>query len=299
MKRFSISDIEILTGIKAHTLRIWEQRYSFFTPKRTETNIRYYNDEDLRLFLNVATLNENGYKISKISTMTNLQINELVNKLKEDHFNTGVQVQMLANATLRMDEREFETLLSGCVREMGLEKAMDEVIFPLMRKIGFMWQVGTITTAHEHFAVHHICNKITIATSKLKNIKSHEGKRYLLFLPEGELHEAGLLFAKYLLKESGQQVLYLGSNMPLDNLIDIIPFYEPDYILSVITQVRSDSDVNNTITKILESIPNTPLILVGAQITDRITKSHPDLTVLNNFEEFEKLINSNTVSLAS
>ncbi len=299
MKRFSISDIEILTGIKAHTLRIWEQRYDFFTPKRTETNIRYYNDDDLRLFLNIATLNENGYKISKISTMTHVQINEIVNKLKEDHFNTGVQVQMLSNAILRMDEHEFETLLSGCEREMGLEKAMAEVFLPLLRKIGFMWQVGTITAAHEHFAIHHICNKITIATYKLKNIKSHEGKRYLLFLPEGELHEAGLLFAKYLLKANGQQVLYLGANMPLDSLTDIIPFYEPDYILSVITQMRSDSDINETLLKILENVADTPFILAGAQVLDKIIKSHPGLTVLNNFDEFKKALNSNTISLAS
>ena len=118
MRKFSISDIENLTGIKAHTIRVWEQRYNFFTTKRTDTNIRYYNDDDLCMFLNIATLNENGYKISKISQMDNSEINDLVKHLKEDHYNVNVQVQMLSNSMLKMDDEEFDEILNGCIDDL-------------------------------------------------------------------------------------------------------------------------------------------------------------------------------------
>lgn len=299
MKRFSISDIETLTGIKAHTLRIWEQRYNFISPKRTETNIRYYDDDELRLFLNIATLNQSGHKISKISLMTGQEIIKAVNELKEDHFNSSVQVQMLANATLRLDEKEFNELLWGCINETGMERAMDEVIFPMFRKIGFMWQIGTICPAHEHFATHLVSCAIISATNKLKNVKAYEGKKYLLFLPPGELHEIGLLYAKYVLKAKGQQVLYLGINVPFENLSEVLPYYEPDYALSVLTKVYKENEINQVIIKMLDNLGDVPLILAGTQVADHKINPGPRLTLLRNVNDFNEIINSLAISMAS
>lgn len=299
MKRFSISDIEILTGIKAHTIRIWEQRYTFLTSKRSETNIRFYDSEDLRLFLNIATLNQNGYKISKISKMDLAEINTIVDDLKGVNFNSGAQVQMLANATLQLDGREFDEVLSGCVKEMGFKNAMDEVIFPFLSKIKFMWQVGIITIAHERFATHLICNKIIVVTSKLPTIKSPTGERYLLFLPYGEAHETGLLFIKYLLKENGQQILYLGADVPLVNLIETILVYEPQYAVSVLTQTRTVAEINTLVNRITQSLPDLSIILAGDQMIENSINSNPRLIVLQNIEKFGGLINTDSISLVS
>lgn len=296
MKKFSISDVETLTGIKAHTLRIWEQRYNFFKPKRTETNIRYYDDEDLRLFLNIANLYENGFKISRISKMTVTEISECVTRLKEDHSNALVQVQMLANATLRMDETEFKDILAGCITDLGLENTMRTVIFPLLQKAGLMWQVGTIGAVQEHFASHLICNRIIVETDKLSGIKPFEEARYLLFLPEGEHHEIGLLFAKYLLLLKGKQVLYLGPNVPGNSLTEVLPYFKPDYAVTVFTRIRTRQEIEQSIAKMLDSLPNVTLYLAGAQLEGKNITPHPRVIILKSLDEFEAGINSKKVS---
>lgn len=299
MKKFSISDIENLTGIKAHTIRVWEQRYNFFTTKRTDTNIRYYNDDDLCMFLNIATLNENGYKISKISQMDVTEINDLVKHLKEDHYNINIQVQMLSNAMLKMDEVEFDEILSGCVTDVGMETTMGTIVFPFLRKVGFMWQVGTINPAHEHFAVHKIQEKLIKESSKFKKADSNLSKRYLLFLPPNETHEVGLLFAQYVLKSNGHQTLYLGQNLPYDSLNEVANYYEPDYALSILTLANADNGINEIIQKLKESLGNVPLILAGNQISSNDIPKQDKLILIKNISEFTQIIEKLNLSMAS
>ncbi|MBK0383172.1 MerR family transcriptional regulator [Pedobacter sp. SD-b] len=286
MRKFSISDIENLTGIKAHTIRVWEQRYNFFTPKRTETNIRYYDDHDLCKFLNIAALNESGYKISRISKMDNAEINLLVKKLQEDHYNINVQVQMLSNAMLKMDDHEFDEVLNGCVNDLGMEKAICEIIFPFMRKVGFMWQVGTINAAHEHFATQKIEQKIIHDTYELKSAKNENSKRFILFLPPQEHHEVGLLFAQYLLKNNGHRALYLGQDMPFESLGEVVEYYEPDFVFTVLTIANSEIKLEDLIHKIKEKINDTPLILAGAQISCNTFSPIPNTIFIKNIQEF-------------
>ena len=299
MKKFSISDIENLTGIKAHTIRVWEQRYNFFTPKRTETNIRYYNDDDLCMFLNIATLNENGYKISKISQMDISEINNLVKYLKEDHYNVNVQVQMLSNSMLKMDEHEFDEILSGCITDMGVETTMGTIVFPFLRKVGFMWQVGTINPAHEHFAVYKIQEKLIREAAKFKKSDNNLSKRYLLFLPPSETHELGLLFAQYILKSNGHQTLYLGQNLPYDSLSEVAGYYEPDFALSVLTIANADDGLNETVNKLKESVGDIPLILAGNQISINEIPKRDNLILIKNIAEFTQIIEKLNLSIAS
>ena len=299
MKKFSISDIENLTGIKAHTIRVWEQRYDFFTPKRSDTNIRYYDDDDLCMFLNVATLNENGYKISKISKMNIDEINQLVKSLKEDHYNVNVQVQMLSNAMLKMDDFEFDEILTACIEDMGMEKAMNEIIFPFMRKVGFMWQVGTINPAHEHFATQKIEQIIIHSTFLYTKKPDLHGKRYLLFLPPNENHEIGLLFAQYLIKINGHHALYLGQNLPYDSLEEVVSYYEPDYAFTVLTTIGGDQSIETIINSLEKSVGNTNLILAGSQITINNFKNRDNLIFINNISEFISHISKASLSIAS
>jgi MerR family transcriptional regulator, light-induced transcriptional regulator len=299
VKKFSISDIENLTGIKAHTIRVWEQRYNFFATKRTETNIRYYDDADLCMFLNIATLNENGYKISKISKMNADEINQLVKSLKEDHYNTNVQVQMLTNAMLKMDDDEFNEILTDCIDDIGMENAISSIIFPFLRKVGFMWQVGSINPAHEHFATHKIEQKIIQETYLQKKSSKHQGKRYLLFLPPNETHEVGLLFAQYLLKANGHQTLYLGQNLPFESIAEVNNYYEPDFAISVLTVANADNHVDTVIKKLKECLGSTPLILAGNQITYSSLADDKDLILVKNIGEFTQIIDKLSMSIAS
>lgn len=299
MKKFSISDIENLTGIKAHTIRIWEQRYNFFTSKRTETNIRYYDDDDLCLFLNIATLNENGYKISKISKMSLTEINTLVGQLKENHYNSNIQVQMLSNAMLKMDDVEFDDILNGCINEIGMEEAMANIIFPFLRKVGFMWQVGTINPAHEHFATHKIEQRIIVATTQLTIKNTKQSKKYLLFLPPLEHHEVGLLFAQYLLKSHGHTVLYLGQNLPFDSLSKVVDYYEPDFAVCILTILSSELNLTETIDKLQESLSGTPLILSGSLLNNKEIPKTDKLTHVRDITEFINLIQKPNLLKAS
>lgn len=290
MKHFSISDIESLTGIKAHTIRIWEQRYNIFCPKRTETNIRYYDDDDLCLFLNIAILNDNGYKISKISKMDADEIITIVKDLQANHKNVTTQIQTLCNAMIKMDEVEFEEVINHFIDEVGLEKAMADFIFPFLHKVGEMWQVGTINPAHEHFATHKIEQKIIEATYKLTFRAEKNSKRYVLFLPPQEQHELGLLFAQYLLRKYGKNCLYLGQNLPFDTLKEVVNYYQPDFVFTVLTTCLNESSVEKTLDHLKSAAPNTPLVVTGNSVAGLSGEVEENIHVIKNITAFINFI---------
>jgi DNA-binding transcriptional MerR regulator len=267
VKRFSISDIESLIGIKAHTLRAWESRFNLVPPKRTSTNIRYYDEQDLKMLLNIVTLNENGYKISKIASLSSQQVNHLVAQLKADWNNDAVQVLNLSEATLRYDEDSFSKILAGCIKEMGLVKTMDIVLFPFMKRVGMLWQTSTLDPAHEHFASNLIRDQLIVAISKVKKPAKKDPKRFLLFLPEAETHEIGLLFARYLLKRCGHDALYLGQDIPYGDIGKVIDAFQPDYAFMVLTSLNLGKDVNKIIGKVMDNL-GVPLLVAGSLISE-------------------------------
>ncbi len=290
MRRFSIGDIENLTGIKAHTIRIWEQRYQFFTSKRSETNIRYYDDDDLCLFLNVATLSENGYKISKISKMQTDEIKSLVKTLQTDTNQPETHLQLLFNAMVKLDEHDFEEIINKLIAESSLEKIMEEILFPFLYKVGMMWQVGTINPAHEHFATHKIQQKIIEATYKEKVKTLPDAKKYVLFLPPNEQHELGLLFAQYLLKKHGHHCLYLGQSLPYETLKDVVAYYQPDYAFTVLTSSKTDANVNVTLDSLRKVIGATELVVTGNQIANYENNCCNNTHLIKNISSFLSFI---------
>ncbi|WP_129714405.1 MerR family transcriptional regulator [Pedobacter sp. SYP-B3415] len=281
MRKFSISDIENLTGIKAHTIRIWELRYNLVPAKRTATNIRYYNEDDLKQLLNIATLNESGYKISKIAKLGQEKINSLVAQLQANRTNDAVQVQMLSNAVLQYDEAAFNKILDGCVSEHGLTNTMDQVLFPFMKKIGMLWQTKTINPSHEHFASNLIRERIIVEIEKLGSRQDENPRRFLLFLPEEESHETGLIFARYLLKSCGHETLYLGPNVDYDDLKAVVAHYKPDFVLSVLTSLRLDKDLNKMLEKLMHYL-DVPLIVAGSLISEFDIVTNDRLIPLKN-----------------
>lgn len=267
MRKYSISEIEGLIGIKAHTIRAWEIRYNLVPPKRTPTNIRYYDEEDLKVLMNIVALNENGYKISKIAQMSKKKVADLVLQLKTDWSNESVQLMSLSNATIKYDEDGFSKILANCIAELGLTKTMDQVLFPFMKRIGMLWQIGAIDPAHEHFASNLIRDRLIVEIDKIEKGKNKEPKRFLLFLPEAELHETGLLFARFLLKSCGHETLYLGQEIPYRDLKKVIESYKPDYAFVVLTSLNLGKDVNRIIGKVMDSL-SVPLIVAGSLISE-------------------------------
>ncbi|MFO7826254.1 MAG: MerR family transcriptional regulator, partial [Cyclobacterium sp.] len=185
MSSYSIKDLEQLSGIKAHTLRVWEQRYNLLKPKRTETNIRFYDDEDLKLILNVALLNDNGFKISKIAKMSLADMKSEVLKLTERSFAYDDQIHSLIITMVELDEERFEKIISTNILKIGFELTMLHIIYPFLSKIGILWQTGSIHPGQEHFISNLVRQKLIVAIDG--QMYTGGGKKFLLFLPEGEL----------------------------------------------------------------------------------------------------------------
>lgn len=281
VKKYSISDIEGLIGIKAHTIRAWEARYNLVPPKRTPTNIRFYDETDLKLLLNIVTLNEKGYKISRIAKMSKEQIADLVTQFHADWKNDTVQVLRLSDAAIRYDEIAFAEVLSGCIEEMGLTKTMDLVLFPFMKKVGMLWQTGAIDPSHEHFASNLIRDRIIVEIDKVDKPVKKKPLRFLLFLPEAEMHETGLLFARYLLKACGMDTLYLGQEIPYSDIKKVILSYKPDYAFIVLTSLNLGKDVNKIISKVMAHL-DIPLLVAGSLISEFDILVQDRLTPLKN-----------------
>jgi DNA-binding transcriptional MerR regulator len=264
--RYSIKDLEQLSGIKAHTLRVWEQRYGIPQPKRTPTNIRYYDDSDLQLILNISFLNRNGERISRIAQMKPEEIRDLVTRISDSNLEFPNQVSALVIAMVHLDEERFEKIISTNTLQFGFEKTMLHIVYPFLTQIGIMWQTGSINPAHEHFITNLIRQKLVVAIDGQVGPKNPYAKRYLLFLPEGELHEITLLFSAYIIKARHNRVIYLGQNLPLRDLAVIGETYQPDYVLTVITSYPSREDVPAYLGELQRRMGKAEILASGYQV---------------------------------
>lgn len=285
MSHYSIKDIEQLSGIKAHTLRIWEQRYNFIRPKRTDTNIRYYDDEDLKLVLNIALLKDNGHKISRICDMQGDEMQLEVMKLMEKKLGFPEQIQGLTLAMLEIDEDRFEKILSTNILQIGFERTMMNLIYPFFQKIGILWQTGSISPAQEHFISNLIRQKIIVAIDGQVVSTSNYNKKYLLYLPEDEMHEISLLFSSYLIKSRNNKVIYLGQNVPLNDLIDIYKDHNPDYLLTVLTTQPPANETQAYIYNLSESFKNSKVLVTGHQVIGNDLDFPDNMMLLNKIQD--------------
>jgi DNA-binding transcriptional MerR regulator len=287
---YSIKDLEQLSGIKAHTLRIWEQRYDFIKPKRTDTNIRYYDDHDLKLILNVSLLKENGLKISKISRMPYEEMQKEVIKLTEKRLNFPEQIHALTLAMIDHDEERFEKIISSVILQLGFEDTMIKVIYPFLMKIGILWQTGSISPSHEHFISNLIRQKIIVAIDGLFVPSSQYNKKYLLFLPEHELHELSLLFSAYLIKSRKNQVIYIGQNTPFEDLIQVYNTMKPDYLLTVMTSYPQSHEVQSYVDILSETFHHNTLLITGRQVIGQDIQIRQNIRILNQLEDLREFI---------
>ena len=255
--KYFIKDIENITGIKAYTLRIWEQRYGILVPKRTETNIRYYEQDDLKYMMNIAILNANGIKISRIAQMERDEVQRKTLSISENNSGQQSQISTLSTAMFDFDEKEFNKTLSINILQLGMEQTTTQIIFPFLQHVGILWLGGSIHIAHEHFITNLIKQRMFVAIDQVNVIPNSDAKKYLLFLPNGENHELSLLFASYLLRANGQHVIYLGTSTPLD------------FVFCALTNSNAAMPVQVYLNTLSRSWPNTQIIVTGSQVVKR------------------------------
>jgi DNA-binding transcriptional MerR regulator len=283
LSNYSIKDLETLSGIKAHTLRIWEQRYNIIEPKRSDTNIRSYDDDDLKKILNISLLNHNGFKISKIAGMSAIDINQSVLNVAQESLKYPDHVHNLMVSMMEMDENGFDKIISKCILQFGLEKTMIHVVYPFLNKLGLLWQIGTISPYQEHFISNLIRQKIIVSIDN-QTFENNYSKKYLLFLPESEMHEIGLLFANYILKSRGFKVYYFGQTLPFDDLLEACQTCKPDYTFTVMTSLGLQ-DTEMWIENIATHIPNVTHVVTGNQ-DFLANQTHKNIFFAKNAEAF-------------
>jgi len=287
---YTISDLETLSGIKAHTIRIWEKRYNIIKPSRTETNIRYYSNEDLKHLLNISFLNKNSFKISKIAELSPTQIAEKVQSINIVQSNNNDHIDQLIVAMIDLNETQFEKTFSASLFRIGFERTISEIVFPFLQRTGVMWQTGSINPAQEHFVSNLIRQKLIVAIDSLPKTQKENAPKAVLFLPENELHENSLLLYNYILKSQGYHTYYFGQTVPIPDLKRIVDITKAETFITVITADMNTKEFKAMITQ-LEELPKKIKIFLSGRVVMNSPKKFPKKAfIFNNAEELKKLI---------
>ncbi len=285
MAIYSISDLEKLSGIKSHTIRIWEQRYGILRPKRTDTNIRFYEDEDLQQLLNVALLNRHGYRISKIAEMSREDLAEQVSQVSNFKFDLDAQLDVLTLSVIEMDEIKFSRIFDNHVEQLGFEQAMLEVVYPFMEKLSLLWLTGSIKPVQENFITQLIRNKLIAAIEKEPIVSDRKAPKFVLYLPKDEQQELSILFMQLLIKRRGFQVVNLGANLALVDLKDACEILRPNYVFTVLSETFNREPLQRYLTNLRDAVPNSHLLLTGYLMASQHTANLERTTPLPSLDD--------------
>lgn len=288
---FSIKDLENLSGIKSHTIRIWEKRYGLLEPMRTDTNIRFYDIKNLQKLLNVVALTNFGYKISKISKLNQEEIEEFVLKIQSKRTTNEHLLSNFKMAMLNFDQKLFIKSYNELIAEKNFSTVFCETFIPLLEEVGILWTTNTITPAHEHFISHLIKLKIFIEIEKYQiQQKEISNRTFVLYLPFNEIHDIGLLFLHHEIITNGHHSIYLGRSLPMENLIDLNHHFEKITFVTYLTVEPSEDEIENYIhdfsNTILKDNSNELLILGRkAEIIkkDRLPSNVKSITDVRDF----------------
>lgn len=289
---FSIKDLENLTGIKAHTIRIWEKRYNLLSPNRSNTNIRNYSLASFQKLLNISFLNNNGLKISKIANLKEeeipIKVREIASRAKvEDH-----AINALKMAMINFDQVLFYSTYNNLLENKTFSEIFYSVFLPLLNEIGLLWQTNTITPAHEHFLSVHIKQKVLLNIERLQLLEPKpNSKTFVLFLPENEIHDIGLLFINYQLRSKGYHTIFLGESVPMGSLSDLLEFFDHVTFISYFTVNPSENDIPDYITNFNELLlnkENTKLLLLGKKFENLELNNLPKRVSI--FKSIENLV---------
>lgn len=286
MQTFSIRDIENLSGIKAHTLRVWEQRYRLFMPARKDSKHREYTNEDLKQILRVSYLYHNGYKISRIARMTEEEITGLALNYGQ-HGSYEVFINQFIEAALDFDDARFEEVFHSLYRQVGFEKALIHVIYPYQQKIGMLWVTGNVLPAQEHFSSHIIRKKIILAIDGLPVPRNTKADKILLFAPEGEFHEIPLLLIHYFLKKNGYEVIYFGIDTKIDALKYYASYHQEFQLYFHLLTNFLDMDIHRYLNCLIKNFPGKRIFASGS-VFDPHSNYPENVSILHSLKEIRE-----------
>ncbi|PHI19790.1 helix-turn-helix-type transcriptional regulator [Lewinellaceae bacterium SD302] len=293
MAIYSISDLAKLSGVKAHTIRAWEQRHGIIIPKRTKSNIRYYEDADLKELLNVALLNKNGFRISKIADMSEEEKAMHIAEVSSVNYEYDTQLDALTISMIELDEFKFNHIIDTNIQQQGFERTMLEVIYPFLDKLAALWFTGSVNTLQERFVSNLIRAKLIGATDRLERQTRDTHPTYLLFLPQGEQQELSLLFLHYLLRARGLQSIYMGNDISLADLKGNNKVLQPDFVFTIISETFVGQPVNNYLDRLSEIFSTATLLVSGYQIAAQGIQRKERLVPLNGLKETLDFIEAN------
>jgi len=289
MGKYSIKELERLSGIRAHTIRIWEKRHNLVNPQRTETNIRFYSDDDLKKIINVSVLNNHGIKISKIANLSPAEINKRVSELSESKKSIDIYIEQLIVAMIDMEEEKFNEIMGKLSLKYGFERMMLEIIYPFLEKIGLLWLTDNITPAQEHFISNLIRNKLIVAIDNLP-LPGKDAQRVVLFLPENELHEIGLLFYCYISKKAGLRTYYLGQTVPYLSLKSICDEHNPEILVSSFTSLPQSHAIQGYVNRLAAEFPKAKVFLTGYAFKKTAVNPPQNVHLFDNALAFKQLV---------
>jgi MerR family transcriptional regulator, light-induced transcriptional regulator len=285
MEQYSIHDLDKLSGIKAHTIRVWERRYNIVSPQRTGTNRRRYDDDDLRRIINISILRRNGFRISEIAGFSTEEIEEKVSFLSRDVLRKDTQIDKLVVAMVEHNEKEVNEILFRYMIKGGLEETMTEVVLPFMKRVGLMWQTGSTDIGSEHFISNIFRQKLIASIDSLTPLLKPERKKAILFLPENELHEIGLLFFHYLLKKEGHESLYLGQSSPLSSVVAINKHWKADIIITGLMSGYPDVKADDYIKDLGSMFKREKILVAGELAKTGATRKYKNIFPINSAED--------------
>lgn len=286
---YSIKDLEVLSGIKAHTIRIWEKRYNLLVPERTETNIRFYTDDDLRKILNISLLVRHGFKISKVARWSDEKIREAILELMQSGSSESDYIDQLLMYMINFDDAGFTRVTNDVIDKMGMEEAISEVFFQLFVGIGTFWQVGSIFPAQEHFVTNIFRQKLIVEIDKLET-NNGKGTTILFYLPENEYHEISLLFYSYLAHKYGYHVIYLGQTVPFDDLKKIAVQVQIDYVFSAFIHSIEKEELENYLNELKNLFGHQKIFITGGQIQQYNPELPRNMKVIKDYHDFKKYL---------
>ena len=291
MSTYSIKDLEQVSGIKAHTIRIWEQRYNFLQPSRTETNIRTYSAVELKTILNVSFLNKYGFKISHIDKMSPEQMEEKILTINQMDAQKERVVNNLIKDMVSLNMPAFEQQLDNYIAQKGVEKTIVEIIFSFLERVGILWMTSKINPAQEHLATNILRQKIIYGIEKLTPVTKYT-KRVVLFLPEAEYHELGILYVHFLLKQNGIYVDYLGTNIPMGDLEFLVSRTKPDYLFCHITSPAKKFKLDKFLEGLSKINKSSPVVLSGQIVRDYKGQVASNISIKRSLGETIQFLNT-------
>jgi MerR family transcriptional regulator, light-induced transcriptional regulator len=283
MNHFTIKDIENLSGIKAHTLRIWEQRYQLFVPKRKESKHRYYDNEDLKHILRISQLYHNGVKISKIARLSDESIRSMTLG-EEDKQSAGSYVHQLVEASIDFDEEAFEHAINKAFKQFGFEYTILNIVYVFLERVGLLWLTDHMIPAQEHFASNIIRRKIIAQIEMLKAAPLTSTDTYVLFTLEGEHHEIPLLLTHYLMKASGKRCIYMGIDLPFSDLKAYVMHKKPSHLYFHAITHLTEQSVDDWVTEISQLFKEQQIIMAGP-LTKDVSQQHKNVRILYSLRE--------------